>query len=105
MLRLHGQFFTRDCTFNKLLRCDHTEKFQPGYTVRWQNLLLEKLPDYSEFLIFLQFLEDVALPVQDKLHTEICTCKGNAIISCNCIAIVSKNYACVAAALDIEKIF
>ena len=28
-----------------------------------------------------QFSEDVALSAQDILHTEICTCESNAIIS------------------------
>ena len=28
-----------------------------------------------------QFSEDVALSAQDMLHTEICTCESNAIIS------------------------
>ena len=52
--------------FQKLLRCHRAEKLQPGYTVRRQTLRKERLPQYQDF--------SVALPAQDMLHTEICTC-------------------------------
>ena len=40
------------CNFQKLLRCHRA--IEPGYIVQWQNLLIDKLPEYSEFSIFLQ---------------------------------------------------
>ena len=45
-------------------------------------MLIEKLPEYEEFSSFLQCLisEDIALPAQDMLHTEIFVCDGGAII-------------------------
>ena len=55
----------------------HAEKRNVVY---WQNLPIEKLPECSELLIFLQFSEVVALPVQDMLPTEILMCDGNAKI-------------------------
>ena len=42
------------CNFQKLLRCHRVEKLQPAYTMRWQNLLTDKLPEYIEFAIFRQ---------------------------------------------------
>ena len=82
-LRLHGQFFT--CDYNAIFRnycvAIAGKKLQSGYKVRWQNLLKEKLPEYSQISIFLQFLEGVAVSAQDVLHTEICTCESKAIIS------------------------
>ena len=34
------------CNFQKLLRCHRAEKLQPGYSVQWQDLLTDKLPEY-----------------------------------------------------------
>ena len=57
------------------------EKLQPGYTVCWLNLMIENCQNIESFQFFCNFSEDVALPAQDMLHTEICTCDSNAIIS------------------------
>ena len=49
------------------------------YTVRLQNLLIENCRNIQSFQLFCNFSEDFALLAQDMLHTEICTCDGNAM--------------------------
>ena len=70
------------------------KKLQPGCTVCRQNLPTETLLEYSDFLVFCNFSGVVALPAQDMLSTEICTCHGSEIISWNCIAIARKKCKC-----------
>ena len=77
-LRLQGQLFTYDCNAFS----ENIALLSRGKTAAWlHGVPIEKLLKYSEFLIFLQFSEVVALPVQDMLHTEILMCDGNTVIS------------------------
>ena len=39
--------------FSEIITLRSRKKLQPSYTVQWQNLLTGKLPQYSEFSIFL----------------------------------------------------
>ena len=73
------------------------KKIQDSHMVCWQNFLTENCQSIESFQFFCNFSEDVALPAQDMLHTEICTCDGNAII----FKVNSQGYV----ALRLEKFF
>ena len=49
--RAQGQFFNHDCNaiFRNYCVPIARKTLQPGCTMRWQNLLIEKLLEYSEF--------------------------------------------------------
>ena len=74
---------TLDCnaSFRNYFVAIARKKIAARILVCLQNLPIEKLPEYSEFQLFFNFSEVIALAAQDMLHTEITTRDGNAIIS------------------------
>ena len=70
------------CNFQKSLNCHGEEKIATrlhGVLARFADSNIARILRVFSFSII--FLEDVALPAQDVLHKEICTCDGNAIVS------------------------
>ena len=72
------------CSFQNLLGCYHSEKLERGHRVCQQNLQMEKLPKYSEFLIFIQFFRSCCIYLHKWCRTEILMQNGSTI-SWNCI--------------------